>query len=158
LRPVLEQKIAKPIMAAQKENLCADAGYAGDAPKQVMIAAGYEPHVRPRGEERKEKISNSLFQARRWVVEACHSWFNRFRKLAIRYEKLDETHLALHHLAAAIIALRKGQYYLRISPYTRQRCDSTGQCRILEHCLPVPESIGTCSWQWCFFPRRPWIA
>lgn len=107
LKRVLEQKIAEPIMAAQKENLCADAGYAGDAPKQVMIGAGYEPHVRPRGEERKEKISNPLFQARRWVVEACHSWFNRFRKLVIRYEKLDESHLALHHLAAAIIALRK---------------------------------------------------
>ncbi|MDR0933994.1 MAG: IS5/IS1182 family transposase, partial [Burkholderiaceae bacterium] len=32
---------------------------------------------------------------------------NRFRKLTIRYEKLDSTHLALLHLAAAIIALRK---------------------------------------------------
>ncbi|MDR3319999.1 MAG: transposase [Desulfovibrio sp.] len=42
-----------------------------------------------------------------WVVEACHSWFNRFRKLTIRYEKLDATHLALNHLTAAIIALRK---------------------------------------------------
>jgi transposase len=94
-------------MAAQKENLCADAGYVGDAPKQVMIAAGYEPHVRPRGEERKEKISKPHFQARRWVVEVCHSWSNRFRNPAIRYEKLDETHVALHHLAAAIIALRK---------------------------------------------------
>ena len=30
-----------------------------------------------------------------------------FRKLIIRYEKLDATHLALLHLAAAIIALRK---------------------------------------------------
>ncbi|MDR0934652.1 MAG: IS5/IS1182 family transposase, partial [Burkholderiaceae bacterium] len=28
-------------------------------------------------------------------------------KLTIRYEKLDSTHLALLHLAAAIIALRK---------------------------------------------------
>jgi hypothetical protein len=36
-----------------------------------------------------------------------HTWFNRFRKLTIRYEKLDATHLALNHLAAAIIALRK---------------------------------------------------
>jgi hypothetical protein len=48
-----------------------------------------------------------IFQARRRVVEACHSWFNRFRKLVIRYEKPDETHLALTHSAAAIIALRK---------------------------------------------------
>lgn len=47
------------------------------------------------------------FKARRWVVEACHSWFNRFRKLTIRYEKLGATHLALIPLAAAIIALRK---------------------------------------------------
>ncbi len=46
-------------------------------------------------------------KARRWVVESCHSWFNRFRKLLVRYEKLEHTFLALNHLAAAIIALRK---------------------------------------------------
>jgi hypothetical protein len=45
------------------------------------------------------------------VVEACHSWFNRFRKLVIRYEKLDSTHLALTHLAAAIIALQKASSF-----------------------------------------------
>jgi transposase len=72
-----------------------------------MEKKGYIPHVRPRGEEKREKATNPLFQACCWVVEACHSWFNRFRKLVIRYEKLDETHLALTHLAAAIIALRK---------------------------------------------------
>jgi hypothetical protein len=72
-----------------------------------MRKAGYVPHVRPRGEEQREKMENALFKARRWVVEACHSWFNRFRKLTIRYEKLDSTHLALTHLAAAIIALRR---------------------------------------------------
>lgn len=94
-------------MESEQENLCADAGYAGDGPRKAMIAAGYAPHVRPRGEEKREKEANPLFKARRWVVEACHSWFNRFRKLAIRYEKLDSTHLALTHLAAAIIALRK---------------------------------------------------
>jgi len=90
-----------------EENLCADAAYAGDAPRQTMIAAGYLPHVRPRGEEKHKKAMNPAFKARRWVVEACHSWFNRFRKLTIRYEKLHVTHMALIHLAAAIIALRK---------------------------------------------------
>jgi hypothetical protein len=25
--------------------------------------------------------------SRRWVVEVCHSWMNRFRKLLVRYEK-----------------------------------------------------------------------
>lgn len=94
-------------MAMQDETLCADAGYAGESPKQVMSDLGYRPCVRPRGEEKQEKRINPLFKARRWVVEACHSWFNRFRKLTIRYEKLTATHLALTHLAAAIIALRK---------------------------------------------------
>ncbi len=42
-----------------------------------------------------------------WVIEACHGWFNRFRKLLVRYEKLENTFLAFYHLAAAIIALRK---------------------------------------------------
>ncbi|MBI5844386.1 MAG: transposase, partial [Deltaproteobacteria bacterium] len=36
-----------------------------------------------------------------------HSWFNRFRKLLVRYEKLTDSYLALCHLAAAIIASRK---------------------------------------------------
>jgi len=67
----------------------------------------YEPHVRPRGEEQREKVKNPSFKARRRVVEACHSWFNRFRKVTIRYDRLGATHLSVIHLAAAIIALRK---------------------------------------------------
>ena len=94
-------------MENEEEHLCADAAYAGDAPRKKMIAAGYTPHVRARGEEKLAKVTTPGFKARRWVVEACHSWLNRFRKLTIRYEKLDATHLALLHLAAAIIALRK---------------------------------------------------
>ena len=94
-------------MGNEEEHLCADAAFAGNAPREKMIAAGYTPHVRPRGEEKLEKMTIPGFKARRWVVEACHSWLNRFRKLTIRYEKLNDTHIALTHLAAAIIALRK---------------------------------------------------
>lgn len=107
LHAVLKQRIVKPIMVTAREKLCADAAYAGIGPKETILAAGYEPHVRGRGEERRAKLNNPSFKARRWVVESCHSWFNKFRKLTIRYEKLDATHLALLHLAATIIALRK---------------------------------------------------
>ena len=41
------------------------------------------------------------------AVEVAHSWFNRFRKLLVRYEKLDRSFMALIHLAASIMALRK---------------------------------------------------
>ena len=43
---------------------------------------------------------------RRWVVEAAHAWFTRFRKLLVRYEKTHRAYLALTMLAAAIISFR----------------------------------------------------
>lgn len=68
-----------------QKNLCLDAAFVGK--ENAVTEAGYVPHIRPRGEEKKERENNPLFKARRWVVEACHSWFNRFRKLTPRYEK-----------------------------------------------------------------------
>jgi hypothetical protein len=71
------------------------------------------------GQEASELKRNPEKKARRWVVEVAHSWFNRFRKLLVRYEKLDRSFLALNHLAASIIAFRKikseRKHYLRIS-------------------------------------------
>ena len=32
-----------------------------------------------------------------WVVEVCHSGFNRFRKLLVRYEKLESGFVACNH-------------------------------------------------------------
>ena len=54
-------------------------------------------------------------KAQRWVVEVCHSWFNRFRKLLVQYEKLERSFVALNHLAAAIIAFRKVKLTVNIS-------------------------------------------
>lgn len=60
-----------------------------------------------RKSEADKKKSDPKKKACRWVVEACHGWFNRFRKLLVRYEKQEHTFLALNHLAAAISALRE---------------------------------------------------
>ena len=89
------------------QNLCADKGYAGEPAQKAIKERHYVPHVKQRGEEIQEKKTNPTFKARRWIVEAAHSWFNRFRKLLVRYEKLVESYEALVHLAAAIIAFRK---------------------------------------------------
>jgi len=40
------------------------------------------------------------------VVERTHSWFNRFRRLLIRWEKKVANYTALLHLACAYITLR----------------------------------------------------
>jgi len=89
------------------QNLCADKGYAGDPAREEMKERGYIPHVRQRREEKEAKRTIPGYKPRRWVVEVAHSWFNRFRKILVRYEKLDYTYEALLHLAAAIIAFRK---------------------------------------------------
>jgi len=65
----------------------------------------YIPHIRPHSEE-KVAIQNG-YKARRWIVEVAHSWFNRFRKLLVRYEKTSSSYEALLHLAAAVIIYRK---------------------------------------------------
>ncbi len=91
----------------RSKHLCADAGYRGKNAMTIILAHGYIPHVVSRKSEAQQKKNDPKKKARRWVVEVCHSWFNRFRKLLVRYEKLEHTFLALNHLAAAIIALRK---------------------------------------------------
>lgn len=55
----------------------------------------------------KDKLRVPGWRARRWVVEACHSWLNRNRGLLIRWSKKDENHLALLMLACGLIAFKK---------------------------------------------------
>ncbi|CUA96933.1 Transposase DDE domain [Thiomonas bhubaneswarensis] len=89
------------------KHLCADAGYRSADNARTNDKHGYIPHVVDRRREADIKRRDPKKKARRWVVEVCHSWFNRFRKLLVRYEKLERSFLALNHLAAAIIAFRK---------------------------------------------------
>ena len=90
-----------------KQHLCADKGYSVELAIKAMRDRDYILHVKQRREEIQEKRTIPGYKARRWVVEVSHSWFNRFRKLLVRYEKLTETYMALLHMAAAIIAFRK---------------------------------------------------
>lgn len=91
----------------RSKHLCADAGYRSVENLRHIARHGYIPHVVDRRQEAEAKRRNPVNKARRWVVEVCHSWFNRFRKLLVRYEKLERSFMALNHLAAAIIAFRK---------------------------------------------------
>jgi transposase len=99
----------------RSKHLCADAGYRGAEHLRTIEDHGYIPHVVGRRTEADIiKRREPKKKARRWVVEVCHSWFNRFRKLPVRYEKLERSFVALNHLAAAIIALRKVPHEVNI--------------------------------------------
>ena len=74
----------------------------GDAARARLHPA----HPRPRRRDQVETRTPG-WKARRWVVEACHSWLNRNRGILIRWSKKEENHLALLQLACGLIAFKK---------------------------------------------------
>ena len=60
-------------------NGCLDAGYVGA--QELAGGLGYKAPIRGRGEEREEKEHDPSYAVRRRVMEVCHAWMNRFRKL-----------------------------------------------------------------------------
>ena len=89
------------------QGLCLDAAYDNTASRDLVDAYGFEPHIRSRGEEIELKLHMPGWRARRWVVEAAHSWLNRNRAMLIRWSKKAENHLALLQLASGLIAFKK---------------------------------------------------
>lgn len=75
--------------------------------RDLAVKHGYTPHIRTRGEEIELKARTPGWKARRWVVEACHSWMNRNRGILIRWSKKEENHLALLQLTSGLIAFKK---------------------------------------------------
>jgi transposase len=101
---LLEETLRSNVTAHPEEiNVCLDAGMS--VYKSLLKGWGIA-HIRSRGEEWEEKEYNPQYVARRWVVEVCHSWMNRFRKLLARYEKKARNYQALVEFACTIIIWR----------------------------------------------------
>ncbi len=69
-------------------------------------ALNYTLHLLHRGQEAEAKHTIPGYRARRWVVECTHSWFNRFRRFLIRWEKRLDNYLTLVQFACAAISFR----------------------------------------------------
>jgi transposase len=94
-------------MFKHPQHICLDKGYTGEPALETVVLRGFIPHIKSRGEEKTGKIYHPGYKARRRVVEAAHSWINRFRKLLVRFEKLTTSYLGLLMFACAFIAFRK---------------------------------------------------
>lgn len=102
--------IARPEPSEQEpQGLCLDAGYDNAESRALVSDYGFTAHIRSRGEEIADKLRTPGWRARRWVVEACHSWLNRNRSLLIRWSKKAENHLALLQLASGLLAFKKAR-------------------------------------------------
>lgn len=100
-----ELPVPRPDPKQLKQGLCLDKGYDYPIVRELAALFGFVLHLRTRGEERAAKRRTGK-RARRWVVERCHGWLNRFRRLLIRWEKKDENYFAMLQIACAFIALR----------------------------------------------------
>jgi putative transposase len=90
----------------RKPHLYLDKGYFGAPVERFARASGYVPHVPPKGNKRQTKRRKKS-PARRWVVESCHSWTNRARRLLVRWEKKADNYLSFIHFQFDYIALKR---------------------------------------------------
>jgi len=100
---LLDARVVRPAPATA-QHLCLDKGYDYAVAERAVRWRRFHPHIRRRGEERRACRRGT--RARRWVVERTHSWFNRHRKLLIRWEKKPQNYLALVQFAAILIVWR----------------------------------------------------
>lgn len=87
-------------------SLGGDNGYTGKTAWETCQAEGDIPALQQRGTPTERQPAPAPLR-RRWMVERCHRWLNRFRKLTIRYEKLQRSYEGLLQLACAIICWRQ---------------------------------------------------
>ncbi len=90
--------------------LCLDRGHDYADCRTTATAHGYSPHIPPRRSQDHPLPAPGnpdRHPPRRWVVEVGHSWFNRFRRRLIRWEKRAANYLGFVQLAARLIVYRK---------------------------------------------------
>lgn len=98
--------------------LCLDRGYDYDACRETALAHGYSPHIPPKASAEQPLPppgDPARHPARRWVVAVGHAWFNRFRRLLIRWDQQAANYLAFIQLAACLIIYRKIRHATSLS-------------------------------------------
>ncbi len=99
-----------------RRDRCLDRGYDSDACCETAAAQGYRPHLPPKASAAQPLPGDpARHPARRGVVEVGHAWFNRFRRLLIRWEQQAANYLAFIQLAACLIIYRKVRHAISLS-------------------------------------------
>jgi transposase len=92
------------------EQLYADAAYDTENIRRGLESMGVEPNipVNPRNGRRPRPYNVGLYRRMRSAVERFFGRIKSFRRIIIRYEKLESTYKALVTIASIIIHLRYG--------------------------------------------------
>jgi transposase len=104
VRATLAERFVRPLPT----RLIGDNAYESDRLDAALAQRGVEliaPHRRTRRHRTQDGRSLRRYQ-RRWKIERLFAWFQNFRRLVVRYERLPENFLGMLHLASWLILLR----------------------------------------------------
>jgi transposase len=92
------------------EQLYADAAYDTEHIRRGLESMGIEPNipVNPRNGRKPRPYNVGLYRRMRSAVERFFGRIKSFRRIIIRYERLESTYKALVTIASIIIHLRYG--------------------------------------------------
>jgi putative transposase len=99
-----------PLPAGVEPHLTLDRGDDDDACREAAVSRGSTVHIPPKASAAQPLPppgDPDRHPPRRWVVEGGHSWFNRFRRLLVRWEKQGTHDLGFVQLVAVLIIYRK---------------------------------------------------
>jgi putative transposase len=117
LAALLDATVIEPAPTAPPQ-LALDRGDDYATCREEAIARGYTPHIPPKASAAvplPPPGHPDRHPPRRWVVEVAHSWFNRFRRLLVRWEKRAATYLGFVQLAAILLIYRKVRHARSLS-------------------------------------------
>ena len=100
----------------RKSFMTLDAGFYSDFNRGIIRYAGMVPVIRPNPGRTKdpEKLARMWGDFRpvehiykeRYRIERCFAWEDTYRKLAVRYEKLQSTFMGFRYLGYSMINFR----------------------------------------------------
>ncbi|MBB2160663.1 IS5 family transposase [Gluconacetobacter sacchari] len=97
--PAIRGKRGRPKHRPAK--LHADKGYDYRRCRAACTRRGIRHRIARRGIESSQNLGRH-----RWVVERTFAWIARFRRLAVRYERRADIHLAFTLIACALICFK----------------------------------------------------
>ena len=94
----------------QPQRLIADRGYDSNTLRNELVERGIEPIIPARSNNKKATHQDGRKLKRykhRWIIERTFAWLGHFRRLVVRYERLDRIYAAFFHLACAFLTLKR---------------------------------------------------
>jgi transposase len=98
----------------RRQHLCLDKGYAFESVRRAATRRGYTALIPPKRKQGEPEVARPRHpggKPQRWVNERTHSWFNRFRRVLVRWEKKAANYLAVLHFVAAYYTFRQAKVF-----------------------------------------------